>query len=230
MAFYFFAGMIAAALIGVLLSFILYRNTRNHNEDKNFLSSEKLLTYFIEIIIAVVGFGLTLNFSNENERRLEEENVIQILEQAKEYTSDRVSVSVTYYEPYENKELDWDYVENICMVNFDYYDNILADSQIIKHVDMYVYGYMMQCVLWSKQENEKMLLAEDEAIAYEHMKSRDQNIYKIGELLDLCIKEMKGEIEKEEAEQYCMALKAIRYELKQGQHGAALDGVESATD
>ena len=230
MAFYFFTGMIIAALLGVFLNYILYKNGKNHNEDKYFWSSEKFLTFLIEIIIAVVGFGLTLNFSNENERKREEEVVIQMLEQAKQYTEDLVEFNVTNYQFYDNNEYDWVYLEHVNTVNLNYYNNILTDPQVIRQVDMFVYGYMMQCLLWVEREDEYMRSLEDEELAYRYMKFRDQNIYKIELLLDICIKELKGEIDEEEAEKLCYAYRAITFDIKAGEHGTNLENIRNADE
>lgn len=208
---YFIAGMIISALIGILLNLLLYKQEKHDTQNKKFITSERLIIFIIDIIIAVIGFGVTLGVTNENERNIEKEHAIQMLEQTINYTKTQLSSHYSYTKSYQNGEISLEELRISNVINFDYYDNILAYEAILKNVNMSTYGDLMRYLQWAKNTDERIFSTSNKESIIAYNESRGKHILKLQKLLETCVNELKGNISKEEASEECESIRRADY-------------------
>ena len=54
----FLIGMAGLTFVGIFFNFILFRQDRDERKSRWFFTSERLLLFVVEILIAVIGFGV----------------------------------------------------------------------------------------------------------------------------------------------------------------------------
>lgn len=189
-------------IIGILICYILFRQDKSEKKNKKFLTSERLLVFTIEILIAVIGFGLTLSISNANEQRLEKEKAANMIQQMIEFTDTQITRENSYLNMYNKGTLTPSQLRVSNVINLNYYENILSSDAILQNVNMYTYGNVMRYLVWVENRTDLALDAKDELV-YTYMNQRHQHLKDMRELLVVCYEELSGSISEEEAKQQC---------------------------
>ena len=83
-------------IAGIGANFFLFYHEKTNKKSNKFITSERLFVFIIEILIAVIGFGVTLAFTNANELQLEKEKAICMLEQTVEFTDSQLTREKNY--------------------------------------------------------------------------------------------------------------------------------------
>ena len=65
------------------------------------MTSERLILFFIEILVGVIGFGATLNYANDNDSKIEKNKAVTMIELAVEYTDFQVDEESIYWNMYK---------------------------------------------------------------------------------------------------------------------------------
>lgn len=201
---------VASVVVGIALNwFLFYRKPK-----VRFIESEELWGFILQIIIAIVGFGLTLVLSNNVEREQDKSYVVEMLEQSSDFTSNRLELSLEYIEEYQDKRSTWEGFSLSNKITFNYYDNLFSNSQVMEYLDMNAYGHMLQYLLWAK-ELETMALEESNInIAFDYYKTRDEHLFKMDKIVQACCEELKGNMSKEELKEYIAEIKKEQYDLE----------------
>lgn len=200
----------ASIVIGITLNWILfYRNPKTR-----FIESEELWGFVLQIIIAIVGFGLTLVLSNQTERAQDKSYVVEMLEQSSDFTANRLALSSEYTEEYQDKRNTWEDFSLSNKITFDYYDNLFSNSQVMEYLDMNAYGHMLQYLLWAKDLETMALEESDINIAFDYYKTRDEHLFKMDKIVQACCEELEGNMSKEELTEYIVEIKNEQYDLK----------------
>ena len=137
---YLIAMFTALLLLGFICNFVLFRQDRDGKKSKNFFTSERLLIFFVEILIAVIGFGATLFITNAYERQIEKEKAMQMIEQVITYTEKQAADERSYLRMYDKGEIDAEKFLNSSVVNSGYYESILTNDFILQNADMNIHG------------------------------------------------------------------------------------------
>ncbi len=215
-----FLILIMGCLIsGIFCNFILFRQEKRNEKSSKFLTSERFLVFTIEILVAVIGFGFTLTITNDNERMIEKEKAIQMIEQTLEFTDNQLKRERSYLATYKKGDINTSKVVNSNVINLKYYENILSNELILQNVNMNTYGEIMKYLVWIEHCNERIAdELNDEAIKsstfnekiYSEMYYRNKHLKNIQDILSICQREMSGEISEEEANSECYN---IRYDI-----------------
>ncbi len=211
MKYFIVISLIIITMSGVFLNFLLYRQEKKDTKNKRFITSEHLVVFIIEIIVAVIGFGITLNVTNANERNIEKEQAIQMLEQTINYTETQLSSHYSYTKSYQNGEISLEELKISNVINFDYYDNILSCEAILQNVNMSTYGDLMRYLQWAKNTDERIKLTSTKEVIIAYNENRGKHILKLQKLLEICVDELKGDISNEEASAECESIRRADY-------------------
>jgi hypothetical protein len=157
-------------------------------------------------LIAVIGFGVTLAFTNANELQLEKEKAICMLEQTVEFTESQLTREKNYLDMYKTDKIDAKTLLISDVISLDYYDNILSNEVILQNANMNTYGEIMRYMEWIEYYDSTAKTAEGDAI-YSKLYNRYSNMKKVSELLTVCRDEMRGDITSEEALELCKEIK-----------------------
>ena len=193
-------------LVGVLFNYLLYRQDRKKDKDIRFITSERLLLFGVEILVAIIGFGLTLSIANYNERQVEKENAIQMMSQVIEFTDRQLDREKNYLNMYKKGTISAKGLRNSNVISLEYYYNVLSIDTVLQNTNMNTYGDMMTYLQWIEQRNQFAREASEEHI-YTYLKQRYNHLIKFRELLSVCHDELAGIITAEEAKQNCHDIK-----------------------
>ncbi len=193
--------------VGICANFVLYRRDKQHKKSTRFITSERLFVFFIEILIAIIGFGVTLAITNANEQQVEKDKAIRMLEQTIEYTDKQLASEQSYLNMHKKGELTTEVLLISNVINLDYYNNILSNEVVLQNANMNTYGDIMRYLAWVEGRDERAQTAEEDAEVYNHLYRRYVFLQKVRDLLAVCCDELSGKISAEEAAQQCKEIK-----------------------
>lgn len=194
-------------VLGVVFNFYLFRQDQEHKQNSRFLTSERLLVFIIEILIAVIGFGITLAVTNANELAVEKDKALCMMEQTIEYTDNQLSRDQTYLKMYNKGTINSEKLIASSVISMDYYDNVLSNEMILQNVNMNTYGEIMRYLEWIEYYDNGAKTATEDKKIYSKMYNRYAYLKKVRDLLDVCYDEMSGEITEDEAKELCNNIK-----------------------
>ncbi len=210
-------------IAGIVFNFILYKQDKRHEQNSSFITSERLLIFIVEIVIAVIGFGLTLSITNANERAIEKEKAIQMLTQTIQYTDRQITTERSYLKIHSKGEIDDRKLLNSNVISLTYYENILSNEVILQNANMNTYGEIMRFLIWIENCNERAETAlakaetaeeqneqntqtagndaknEHTTEVYNQMYWRCAYLRKTRDMLSVCQEELSGDITAKEA-------------------------------
>ena len=93
-------------IAGIGANFFLFYQEKTNKKSNKFITSERLFVFIIEILIAVIGFGVTLAFTNANELQLEKEKAICMIEQTIEFTDSQITREKNYLNMYKEEKIE----------------------------------------------------------------------------------------------------------------------------
>ena len=198
-------------IAGIGANFFLFYQEKTNKKSNKFITSERLFVFIIEILIAVIGFGVTLAFTNANELQLEKEKAICMIEQTIEFTDSQITREKNYLNMYKEEKIEAKALQLSNVISLDYYDNILSNEVILQNANMNTYGEIMRYMEWIEFYDSTAKTAEGDAI-YSKLYNRYANMKKVSELLTVCRDEMRGDITPEEALELC---KEIKYDKEE---------------
>ena len=198
-------------IAGIGANFFLFYQEKTNKKSNKFITSERLFVFIIEILIAVIGFGVTLAFTNANELQLEKEKAICMIEQTIEFTDSQITREKNYLNMYKEEKIEAKALKLSNVISLDYYDNILSNEVILQNANMNTYGEIMRYMEWVEYYDSTAKTAEGDAI-YSKLYNRYSNMKKVSELLTVCRDEMRGDITSEEAMELC---KEIKYDKEE---------------
>ena len=198
-------------IAGIGANFFLFYQEKTNKKSNKFITSERLFVFIIEILIAVIGFGVTLAFTNANELQLEKEKAICMIEQTIEFTDNQITREKKYLNMYKAEEINDKSLKLSNVISLEYYDNILSNEVILQNANMNTYGEIMRYMEWIEYYDSTAKTAEGDAI-YSKLYNRYSNMKKVSELLTVCRDEMRGDITSEEAMELC---KEIKYDKEE---------------
>lgn len=193
--------------LGVAFNFYLFRQDQEDKQNSRFLTSERLLVFIIEILIAVIGFGITLAVTNANELAVEKDKALCMMEQTIEYTDNQLSRDQTYLNMYKKGTLNSEKLIASSVISMDYYDNVLSNEMILQNANMNTYGEIMRYLEWIEYYDNGAKTATEDKKIYSKMYNRYAYLKKVRDLLDVCYDEMSGEITEDEAKKLCNNIK-----------------------
>ena len=189
---------LGSTLLGIALSFYLFRNDLKNVKIKNFIKSERFLGFILQIVIAFLGFGVTLGVSNANERRIEKKHVIEMLEQSIEFTENRLQNSYEYQISYEQNDISLTEYLDSNRIPFDYYNNLFGNDLIMENINMNAYGYILQYLNWAIDTEETAFNQKDKTDAVYYFEKRNEHLETMDEIVQQSCKQVKGELSEEE--------------------------------
>lgn len=166
-------------IIGIAANFLLFYREVREKTSTRFITSERLIVFFIEILIAVIGFGVTLGVTNSNERQIEKEKAITMVEQTIEFTDNQLSREKSYLQMYNKEKISISQLKNSNVVSLDYYKNVLSNDEFIQNSDMKIYGEIMKYLVWVEKFDEKASAAESDKDIYKYLYHRYENLGKV---------------------------------------------------
>ncbi len=209
-------------IAGIGANFFLFYQEKTNNKSTRFLTSERLFVFIIEILIAVIGFGVTLAFTNANEQQLEKEKAICMLEQTIEFTDSQITREKSYLNMYKKGEIESNVLLNSDVISLDYYDNILSNEVILQNANMNTYGEIMRYLVYVEYYDETAKTEENDELIYSRLSSRCFYLKKVRDFISVCCDEMNGEITSEEALQLCKDIKYGEENDSENKDAAAL--------
>lgn len=192
--------------VGICANFVLYRREKQHKKSTRFITSERLFVFFIEILIAIIGFGVTLAITNANEQQVEKDKAIRMLQQTIEYTDKQLTSERSYLNMHKNGKITTEGLLVSNVINMDYYDNILSNEVVLQNANMNTYGDLMRYLAWVEGRDERAQTAEESEV-YQHLYRRYIFLKQVRELLQVCCDEMSGKITAAEAAERCKEIK-----------------------
>jgi len=194
-------------VLGVAFNFYLFRQEQEHKQNSRFLTSERLIVFIIEILIAVIGFGITLAVTNANELAMEEDKAIRMMEQTIEYTDSQLTRDKSYLNMYNKGKIDSENLIVSSVISMDYYDNVLSNEMILQNANMNTYGEIMRYLEWIEYYDNGAKTATEDKKIYSKMYNRYAYLKRVRNLLGVCHDEMSGKITAEEAKELCDEIK-----------------------
>lgn len=189
---------LGSTLLGIALSFNLFRNDLENVKIKKFIKSERFLGFILQIVIAFLGFGVTIGVSNANERKIEKNHVIEMLEQSIEFTENRLRNSYEFQISYEQNDISLTEYLDSNRIPFDYYNNLFGNDLIMENINMNAYGYILQYLNWAIDTEEVAFEQEDKTSAIYYFEKRNEHLKTMDEIVQQSCKQVKGELSEEE--------------------------------
>ena len=189
-------------LLSVVVCYGRYRRDRAEGKElsRNFFTSERIFVFIIEILIAFIGFGMTLAIANANERQMEKNAAIQMTEQVIAYMDREVEWEYQYLLGYDKGEMTGDMLRVSSVTNTVYYESVLTNELILKYANMDIHGEVMRFMVWADWATAQADETTDEAEIRKYLWDRYSYHLKMRNLLQVSYDEMVGEITAEEAE------------------------------
>lgn len=198
---------LAFLVLGIGVNFMLFRQEKENKKSTRFLTSERMLVFIIEILIAVIGFGVTLAVTNANELEVEKGKAICMLEQTIEFTDSQIIREQSYLSMYKEDKIDIKTLVDSNVISLNYYDNVLSNEVVLQNANMKTYGEIMRYLSYVEYYDSTAKTETDEKTAYAKIYNRCENTKKIKELLAVCCDEMSGKITADEADTMCKEIK-----------------------
>lgn len=198
---------LAFLVLGIGVNFMLFRQEKENKKSTRFLTSERMLVFIIEILIAVIGFGVTLAVTNANELEVEKGKAICMLEQTIEFTDSQIIREQSYLSMYKEDKIDIKTLVDSNVISLNYYDNVLSNEVVLQNANMKTYGEIMRYLSYVEYYDSTAKTETDEKTAYAKIYNRCENTKKIKELLVVCCDEMSGKITADEADTMCKEIK-----------------------
>lgn len=193
-------------VIGILCNFFLFTQEKKEKKSTKFITSERLIVFVIEIMIAVIGFGVTLHITNDYEKQVDKEKAIQMLEQTIEYTGKEIETESAYLDMYKNGNIETQIFLNSSVININYYNTILSNELILQNANMNTFGYCMDYLVRIEDTDSRAKTATDDSVVHSEMFWRCQYLKKLRDLLSVCSEELSGNLSPEEALIKCKAI------------------------
>lgn len=187
---------------GIYINYRLFEQDQAKKKNTKFFSSERFLVFTIEILIAVIGFGVTLYITNANERQVEKDKAAQMVSQVIDYTDRQIDRERIYLVMHNKGTITSESLRVSNLINLDYYHNILSTEVLLQNANMNTYGDIMSYLLWIEQATDRAKAADADSV-YGHMYSRYRYLKLLRELLQVCHDELTGELSPTEAKQKC---------------------------
>ena len=146
---------------GIYINYRLFEQDQGKKKSKKFFSSERFLVFTIEILIAVIGFGVTLYITNANERQVEKDKAAQMVSQVIEFTDREITRERSYLNMYNKGTISVESLRISNLINLDYYNNILSTEVVLQNANMNTYGDIMSYLSWIEQQSNAASTAED---------------------------------------------------------------------
>ena len=191
---------------GIYINYRLFEQDQGKKKNTKFFSSERFLVFTIEILIAVIGFGVTLYITNANERQVEKDKAAQMVSQVIEFTDREITRERSYLNMYNKGTISVESLRISNLINLDYYNNILSTEVVLQNANMNTYGDIMSYLSWIEQQSNAASTADDTHV-YSHMYRRYKHLKVVRDLLEVCHDELTGEITSDEAKQRCHDIK-----------------------
>ena len=146
---------------GIYINYRLFEQDQGKKKNTKFFSSERFLVFTIEILIAVIGFGVTLYITNANERQVEKDKAAQMVSQVIEFTDREITRERSYLNMYNKGTISVESLRISNLINLDYYNNILSTEVVLQNANMNTYGDIMSYLSWIEQQSNAASTAED---------------------------------------------------------------------
>ena len=193
-------------IIGIGCSFCLFNQDVKNKKSTKFITSERLLVFLIEIFIAVIGFGITLTITNDNEHQLAKENAILMLEQTIDFTDRQLEMDRKYLVSHNKDNISDGKLQISDVISMEFYYNILSDETVLQNANMNTYGELIRYMTWVENYDERAQVCEASKV-YGYLYQRYTNLQKARDLMQICCDEMSGKITTEEAAELCHDVK-----------------------
>ena len=183
---------------GIWFTFCLFDQDVHNKKSTRFIGSERLLVFFIEIVIAVIGFGITLAITNMNERQLQKEQSVHMLQQTIEYTDRQLEMDRKYLVSHNKESISDLKLRASDVISMEFYYNILSDETILQNANMNTYGELMRYMKWVEYHDQRAKEVEGSQV-YTYLYQRYDKLQKARDLMQICCDEMKGTITAKQA-------------------------------
>lgn len=193
-------------IMGLLFNFLLYSREKKQKKGEAFLTSERIIVFMIEILIGVIGFGLTLLITYSYEKMDDQIKARRMLDQAIEYTVKEIEEESAYLNMYIAGDIETRVYLNSSVTNLEYYDIVMSNDLIQQNVNMVAYGYFMDYLVRIKDTDERARSSDDKSEIGTEMRWRCQYLKKIRDLLTVCYDEMCNDLTEEEAIEKCIEI------------------------
>ena len=195
-------GFVALIVLSVLVCYLRYCQDKKEGKEvsHNFFTSERLFVFFIEIVIAFLGFGMTLTIANANERQMEKQTAVQMTEQVIAYMDSQVEREYRYLLSYDSGKMTADTLRVSSVSNTAYFDSVLTNELILQNANMTIHGDIMRYVMWADWATNKANEATEDDKIREYLWDRYAYHLKVRSLLQVSRDEMTGAITAETAD------------------------------
>ena len=220
--------IVTVIFIGVILKYLIFRKETKQNNLKCFFTSKMMLEFMVEIIAVFLGLFISMGVTQWQDDKKEKEMAVTMLEQACEFAQEQYDNIHVYIEKFDKSQSKNSYqLELYASLDLDYYDNIVSNEIIIKHLNTHTYGVFSKYlkyieVLDSQIENIDYNAPE---IKHQMVKVREAFFGRLITILDVCALEASGELTAEEYNEIIKELDRL-IEEKDG----ALDGYDKASE
>ena len=186
-------------ILGIFFNFLLFTKEKSEQKNEKFLSSERFIVFIIEILVAVIGFGVTLSITNSYEHQVKREKAIHMLNQTIEYTDSQISREQAYLVMFDDGEIEGKSLVNASIIVVDYYNNILSNEVVLENASMHTYGEILKYLEWVEQHDKAAKEATEDSKIRSEMYWRYCYLKKARDMMVICSDEISGDISPKEA-------------------------------
>ena len=187
--------------IGIIFKYFIFRRESADEKPHHFFTSRILLEFTVDIIIIFMGHFISMGITQWDNDIKERENAVMTLEQACEFAQEQYNEIHRYVEKYESSDRKNVYqMELYTSLDLDYYDNVISNDVIIKHLSTHTYGIFSKYLKYLEVLESQIEEIDDKNTIVKHqmIKVRESFFGRLITILDICTLEASGKLSAEE--------------------------------
>ncbi len=123
-------------MLGVACERVLFKNKAAHKDNRYFLSSEYLLTFFVETITIVLGCLITLGATGVYTNMENRSECVQILDQTVALGSKQIKANVQWFGKLKNGTTTREELARRDTMPVSFYESVVEDPSVVSIIDM----------------------------------------------------------------------------------------------
>lgn len=193
--------IVTVILIGLVLKYLIFRKETKQNNLKCFFTSKMMLEFMVEIIAVFLGLFISMGVTQWQNDKKEKEMAVTMLEQACEFAQEQYDDIHAYLVKYEpEKHTNSSMLDYNTALDMDYYDNIVSNDIIIRHLNTHTYGIFNKYLKYIEVLDSQIADIDFKATKLKHemLIVRERHFARLITILDVCALEVSGELTTEE--------------------------------
>lgn len=192
--------LVVVVAVGILLEYFIFRKENENGKKNKFWTSSVLLHFMVEIVIIFLGYFISMGITEWDDELKEKEKVVSMLAEACEFAQEQYDEHLPYFADYEAGELSIQQLEIYAALDLEYFDNVVSNDAVIKHLDTHTYGVFCKYLNYLEVIESQIdgVDYSNEELKYRTMYLRTAFFGRLIKVLDVCSIAVEEDLSPEE--------------------------------